>query len=85
MFWRKEAEILEAEHEAERLKAELEVVRAEKEALKTENETLKTEVERLNKLLAEQSAENFGSFIDEFVNGPKDDRTEVQRWATNSK
>lgn len=57
----------EAQKEIERLKAELEEAKAE--------------IERLNKQIAEDGAENMGAFIDEFINGPKDDRMEVQPWA----
>ena len=78
MFGRKYGSIM---REFEQTKALLETKRAEKDALKAENDELKEEIERLNKLLAEQSAENFGAFIDEFVNGPADDRTEVHPWA----
>ncbi len=70
MFWRADVETNELKRENERLKAELEEARAE--------------IERLNKQIAEKDVDS-RTFIDEYINGPEDDRTEVQRWATSNR
>jgi predicted RNase H-like nuclease (RuvC/YqgF family) len=70
MFWRADVESNELKRENERLKAELEEAKAE--------------IERLNKRLAEKDVDS-RTFIDEYINGPEDDRTEVQRWATSNR
>lgn len=61
---------------AGKLQDELAVTKKAFEDVKKELE----EEKAINKRLTEKDEKTMAQFIDEYVNGPKDDRTEVQQW-----